>query len=48
MAEPFEPASLHPAEPAEKRLRVLEQMLDQGLISQAEYEALRAEILDEL
>jgi membrane peptidoglycan carboxypeptidase len=48
MAEPIDVAALHPAVPAAERLRVLEQMRDQGLISAAEYEALRAEILDEL
>jgi len=41
-------AALHPAVPAQKRLRVLEQMREQGMISQAEFEALRDEVLDEL
>ena len=48
MAEPIDMAALHPAVPMEKRLRVLEQMREQGLISDAEYEALRDEVLDEL
>ena len=48
MAEPIDVDALHPAEPAARRLRMLEQLRDQGVISQAEYEALRAEILDEL
>jgi|tagenome__1003787_1003787.scaffolds.fasta_scaffold12388992_1 Short C-terminal domain len=48
MAEPIDPAALHPAVPAHQRLRVLEQMRDQGLISLAEYEALRDEVLDEI
>ena len=48
MADPIDLAALHPAQPAEQRLRFLEQLRDQGVISPAEYEALRAEILDEL
>ena len=48
MAEPIDAAALHPAVPANQRLLVLERMRDQGLISQAEYEALRAEVMDEL
>ena len=48
MVDPIDVAGLHPAEPAARRLRLLEQLRDQGVISPAEYEALRAEILDEL
>jgi hypothetical protein len=48
MDEPIEGTALHPSVPAAERLRVLERMLDRGLISQAEFEALRDEVLDEL
>jgi membrane peptidoglycan carboxypeptidase len=48
MAESIDMAALHPAVPVRRRLRALEQMRDQGLISQAEYEALRDEVLDEI
>ena len=48
MAEPIDLASLHPAVPMAERLQVLERMREQGLISEAEYQALREEILDEI
>ena len=48
MAEPIDVGALHPAEPAEKRLRILELLRDRGVISEAEFEALRDEVLDEL
>jgi hypothetical protein len=47
MAEPIDVGALHPAQPASSRLRILAQLRDQGTISQAEYDALCAEILDE-
>ena len=48
MAERIDVRALHPAEPPDRRLDALERLRDAGVISQAEYEALRDEVLDEL
>ena len=41
-------AGLHPARDTDSRLKTLGRFRDSGVISLAEYEAQRAEILDEL
>ena len=48
MAERIDVGALHPAEPLDRRLEALERLREAGVISQAEYEALRDEVLDEL
>jgi hypothetical protein len=48
MADRIDVGALHPAEPLDRRLDALEKLRDAGVISQAEYEALRDEVLDEL
>jgi hypothetical protein len=41
-------ARLHPAEPRAHRLQTLEELRERGVLSDAEYEAKRDEILDEI
>jgi hypothetical protein len=48
MADRIDVAALHPAEPRDRRLEALGKLRDAGMISQAEYEALRDGVLDEL
>ena len=45
---PLDIARLHPAEPRAHRLAVLEELRDRGVLSDAEYEVQRDEILDEI
>jgi hypothetical protein len=45
---PLDIARLHPAEPRADRLATLEELRERGVLSVAEYETQRNEILDEI